>query len=265
LLLDGKLTGREPETNTLGASLGMLTDQSLNGAFSSTYVSGSLAYHLQLAPKHRFGLGMTASYGQRRLDYAELSFGEQFTSGGFDVVGLPSGETALASMKPYMTVGAGLRYEYRTQQLRMDIGGAVYHVNKPKQSFLSDPQQVVPMRYVGQFNLDNNINERLLLSTAISYQQQATQSYFSLGGALGMDVSNGDRSHVLFVGSWYRQADALYPFVAVQFGQAQIGLSYDVTLSKQNQQLTDPRSFELSLVLRQKMPQSGVTICPPNR
>ena len=134
---DAKLKGKEAGQNILGANLTMMADQSMDGAFKSVYASGGLAYHQQMGDHHRLGVGLQTTYGSRRLDYSRLTFGEQFTSGGFNI-SLPTGETALSGMKPYFSVSAGLLYSYSSEFLNADLGVAGFHLNKTMQTFIND-------------------------------------------------------------------------------------------------------------------------------
>ncbi len=252
-LFDGRITNDLNKPIVIGGGLGVLSDQSLSGALKSNYLSGSLAFHLKLSASKRVGLGFIGTSGRRNLDFSQLTFGQQFTSGGFDPRGLPSGEPALANMKPFFSLGVGGRYEYKKENLKFDFGAATYHINRPKQTFLSDPNQIIPIRYVGQFNLDYKINSQLSVVSNICYQSQALQSYFSVGGALGYDFSDGTNSKVLYLGSWYRESDAIYPYAALRIGNIQVGLSYDATVSKQNASGVNPQSLELSLIVRPKI------------
>jgi type IX secretion system PorP/SprF family membrane protein len=108
---DAKVVGRGDEENVLGLGVTATADQSMNGAFKSIYAGMGLAYHIHLNENHQLGLGMQASYGQRKLDYSQLTFGEQFSSGGFDIT-LPSGETTLSNMRPYISLAAGMLYRF---------------------------------------------------------------------------------------------------------------------------------------------------------
>ena len=99
---------------------------------------------------------MQGTYGSRRIDYTQLTFGEQFSSQGFDVT-IPTGENGLTNLKLYLSIRTGL----------------------------------------------------------------------------------------LNAGAWYRYNDAFYPYVGLLLRSIQLGITYDIITSKQNQQLTIPRSFEM--------------------
>lgn len=97
------------EKRVLGIGGFFMSDQSLNGYFKSTYASINTSYMIALDDdgQHNFGIGLAGIYGDRRLDFTQLTFSEQFGSGGFNTA-LPTGESSLANLKPYISVSSGL-------------------------------------------------------------------------------------------------------------------------------------------------------------
>ena len=252
-----KLTGTERDQpkdenmNTLAVGASFMSDQSMFGAFRSNYFIGTVSYKQILSNEHSVSLGMHGMYGNRMIDYSRLTFGEQFTSGGFDA-SFPSGEQVLSSIKPFISLGAGLLYNYRADKINVEVGAAAFHLNSPKQTALDDPKQIIPKRYIVHANMEYPLSPRTTFGFNACYQIQALPSYFSVGGAMGYDLSDGDKNSVLYGGVWFREGDSFYPFFGWSIGNLQLGFSYDVTHSQQNLGPSVPRSFEMSLVVRQR-------------
>ena len=242
-----KLIGREDFENTLAAGISLMNDQSLNGAFRSNYGSGSLAYHLQIDRHHRMALGFQGAYGHRRLDQTRLVFGEQFSGAGFDVA-LPTGEPGLQSMRPFLSVGTGLLYTFQAERINVDAGLAVYDVNRPQQTFLGDPNQRLRPRTVGSLNLEHITQNRILLNLHAIQHIQTVQGYFAVGGSVGIPISPESLHRMFFAGAWFREGDAILPYAGLRINNVKVGLSYDITISKQNKGPVNPRSFELSMI-----------------
>jgi len=258
---DVKLLGAAPQENTLALGLSFLSDRTMNGAFTSTYTSTSLAYHVQLNTYQRLGLGFQASYGSRQLDFSKLTFGEQFVGESFDTT-LPSGETSLSSLKSFISLSTGVFYNFQTDEVDLDLGAALFHINKPKQSFTSNTEQVLPTKQ--SFHLSATFSPSAQWSYHMSgiYQNQGNQNYFSFGGASGIQLPNTDNNRMLWAGLWYRNNDAIYPYLGILTGNVQLGLSYDLSVSKQVQKTNLPSSFELSLIFRQSSKRFQSIVCP---
>jgi type IX secretion system PorP/SprF family membrane protein len=229
------------------------------------YASGRRVRHsskikMDQGAEQRIGAGLGVIYGNKRLDFSKLDFEEQFTGTGFNT-NLPTGEAALSRMKPYFSVSAGLIYSRITEKTNIDIGVAAFHFNKPKQTFLEDEKQFLATRYVAHGNLETFLNGQVILSTNGIYQYQSGASYFSAGGALGY-LLESEKNIIVNAGLWYWSANAVIPYIGLGYGNFQVGLSYDFTISKLNEAAKRSNTFEFSLVLKGGNKNNGVIPAP---
>ena len=257
-----KFPGAE-EGNIFGLGGMLMYDKAMSGVVKSTYASLNMSYRVKLIDgetKHRLGAGFGAIYGHRRIDFGGIDFEEQFTGYGFNT-NLPTGESSLSSMKPYFSVSTGLLYSITSANSNFDIGVSAFHVNKPKQTFLKDDNQYLPMRKVIHANFETFLSQSVVLSTNAIYQSQETANYFSVGGALGYYLPNNE-DFLLNAGVWYWSKNAIIPYIGIAYKDYQFGLSYDVTISKLNQATEKPKTWELSLIVRGRNKPSYVIPCP---
>ena len=257
-----KFPGTE-EGNIFGLGGMLMYDKAMSGVVKSTYASLNMSYRVKLIDgetKHRLGAGFGAIYGHRRIDFGGIDFEEQFTGYGFNT-NLPTGESSLSSMKPYFSVSTGLLYSITSANSNFDIGASAFHVNKPKQTFLKDENQYLPMRKVIHANFETFLSQSVVLSTNAIYQSQETANYFSVGGALGYYLPQNE-DFLLNAGVWYWSKNAIIPYIGIAYKDYQFGLSYDVTISKLNQATEKPKTWELSLIVRGRNKPSYVIPCP---
>lgn len=255
--------GRIPEGSTFGVGGMLMYDKSMQGALKSTYASLNTSINLTLSDAdvtHRLGIGIGGIYGNKRVDFSKLDFGEQFSGYGFDT-NLPTGDVALANMKPYISTSAGLLYSISTDYSNIDIGAAGFHLTRPKQSVLNDPNQYLAARYTGHVNFETYVNELVVFNANSIYQRQGTTDYISLGAGLGYFLADQPETVLLNAGLWYWFRNAIVPYVGVMYQNIQFGISYDITVSKLSQAEQRPKSFELSLIIRSKDPK-GFVPCP---
>jgi type IX secretion system PorP/SprF family membrane protein len=209
------------------------------------------SYHVTVdyEGKQSIGLGLSGSYGSRRIDFSSISFDRQFTSGGFDL-SLPSGETSLKNLKPFGSIGAGILYQYKDEETGtfFDLGLSGYHFNKPKQSVLNDNSEFVPIRYSAQASFQSYFGETAIINLKALYQSQASVSYF-LGG-LSIATLVGDSKDMIGAGIWYRSRDAVSPYLFTEFRDFMIGITYDITTSSLKYGINPARSIEFSLQWR---------------
>jgi type IX secretion system PorP/SprF family membrane protein len=238
-----------------------LGDQSNYGLLKSSYVSSSISYHLNLNENNTIGVGFQSTVGKRYLDRVNLTFGNQFGSNGFDV-NRASGENQLLKMPVFYSLNAGVQYSYQTTYNQFNMGISLFNMNKPQQSFLKDISQRASLETVFYSSYEFSSWNNLLFSANGIFRIQAKQNYFAFGGVVGLDMSKGENIQVLYAGSWFREGDAIYPYVGIMLNNLQIGLSYDIVISKQNLGNINPQSIELSFIWRDLTNQSGKIICP---
>lgn len=251
------------DDNVFGIGTMMMYDHAMSGIQKSTYASLDLSYNVKFAEgfgKHRLGLGFGTMYGRRYVDFDRLYTQEQWVGfAGFNT-NLPSGE-ALSEMKPWFSVSTGLVYSFTTEKSNFDLGVAAFHVNKPKQTFLADPNQYIPMRKVAHSNFETYLKDYLVLNVNAIYQYQKEAKYYSAGAALGWLV--GDKQDMLLnLGLWYWSENAVIPYAGVAYKDFQFGASFDITTSKLNQAARKPNTWELSIILRGTKNPVNIIPCP---
>jgi type IX secretion system PorP/SprF family membrane protein len=262
-VLQNKIPNVVEEKSTFGIGAMLMYDHAMAGIQKSTYGSLNLAYSLLLSDntsEQRLGVGFGTIYGRRYIDFERLNFEEQFTGYGFNT-NLPTGEAALSNMKPYFSVSAGVTYSVKTEKSNWDIGVAGFHLNKPRQTFLEDELQNLPIRKVLHVNYETLLNESIILNANAIYQYQLGAKYYSFGAALGYYVGASDQT-ILNVGLWYWSDNAIVPYVGLSYKDLQFGLSYDWTISKLRHASPKPKTFEFSVILRGITNPSGVIPCP---
>jgi type IX secretion system PorP/SprF family membrane protein len=255
---------RLPETSVLGLGGMLMYDYAQAGIHQSVYGSMNVSYNITLSNDngdHRLGIGVGGIIANKQIAFHRLIYPEQFVGNGFDT-NLPSGEAALSNMKPYFSTSAGATYSYTNDRSNFDMGVAVFHLNRPKQTVLDDPNKYLAMRKVVHANFETYLNDNILLNTNGIYQEQSKASYFSVGGALGFFINETGEDQIFYTGVWYWSKNAMIPYVGLRYKNMQFGLTYDVTISKLTEAERKPKTFELSFILRGDDQNDGVIWCP---
>jgi len=238
-----------PINDKLGVGIMGMYDCSSGGGFKNLNIAASGAYHkaLDIDGFKMLTLGFQATLASRKITYEGLYFANQFTSGGFDP-SLPTNENYLVSTKTYVDMNVGLLYSYKGESRDFYIGSSLYHFTRPNISFTSDDQYRLPMRLAlhagGRFSVNDN-NDDIFFSGA--YMGQAGARDEILGVAYGINLSKTEEENFRFtIGTWYRIKESIIPYIGMDYGNLQWGLTYDIVNS--DLRLASPKtgSFELS-------------------
>jgi len=145
--------------------------------------------------RYLFSFGGQVGVGQKRLDWSRLTFSDQYdpylglTSAYSGVI--TSGVTDASTMEPDISFGFLWRSELPSKRSYFSTGAALFHVNKPQETFLYTTNQV-PQRLSLHFFWHQRLKKKLhskdpmyLNIGVISDQHMSLQGFFPpLAGSL---------------------------------------------------------------------------------
>jgi type IX secretion system PorP/SprF family membrane protein len=209
--------------------------------FGNFLGSISVSGILPVAKNHSFSLGLQAGFGQYSANLAKLTWGSQFNGTEFDT-DINSNENFSGGSVSYIDMGAGVFYEFKnssaeffgTDLSKFSLGIAGYHLNKPKQDFLSNTEDEIPMKIVSQFAGTFDIRgSKLALVPSMFYAFQGPHSeltpgmLFKLRMGASTKYTGFFKQSAIYFGGHYRLKDAIIPQVYLEFTDYMIGVSYD--------------------------------------
>jgi type IX secretion system PorP/SprF family membrane protein len=240
---------RENKSDKIAFGVTALYDRTSGGLLSSNYLNASVAYHFSLDAdaKSRLSIGFQGGLASKRLDFAKISFADQFTSNGFDL-NLPSNQTFGLGTLTYGDINTGLMYNYAGETGSLYLGASACHLTRPKESFLNNNVNRLPIRYTihggGGFNIgiDGSIYGSGL------FMSQGNISQAVIGLAYGKQIPSALDDIRVFAGTWYRNKDAVIPYLGYIYNNFQFGLTYDINISQLSSSISRYRSFEVSMI-----------------
>jgi type IX secretion system PorP/SprF family membrane protein len=243
-LLNGKLKNQD----VFGFGLMGMVDESNNHGLKSTYVSMSTAYNksLDMEGRNKIGVGFQGTLVTKRVDYSRFVFSRQFTPLGFDP-SLPTGEPISGFSINYMDFATGVLYSgMNLNEQQWYLGGSYYHFNRPNEAVNGVESRLQPRLSVHSgFNFPIGELNRVYLSGI--YMNSSLAHELMFGTVLESSIRNDAYETSLYTGLYYRNADALIPYVGISNGKMQLGLSYDINISTLKTATMSRGGFEMSL------------------
>jgi len=261
--LDGKLFKQElKESNYIGGGLMFLQDKGLGGAYKANSFHGIISSHVSLDEDDQHGLsvGLGGTYSNTLIDFSQLSFGQQLSFSGFNRA-LPTVEPNLSGVKPYFAMFAGITYSFNTEGTSFDVGVSGYRFLKTNRSALNDPTQLDPPRYNVHADYQTYLSDRLVLNMNGMYVFESGQNSYTAGLNFGHLLDNSDEPTVLNTGIWYRDKDAVIPYLGFSFKNFQAGVTYDVNINS-GSATSNLKTFEFSLIIRSPNKSPNLIPCP---
>lgn len=256
--------------------LGMVLYQDVAGAakMKRTHALVNLSGLVKLSKKSVLCAGIYGGAVGNSANYANLTYASQFDGNAIDPESDP-GELNVFRNFTTTDLGAGLAYEVSSVKVDQDhddvmklrIGLAAYHLNRPRQEFAAGSSYRLPMRLVG--SLMSNIDfedTRITVTPCFVIQKQGKKdtlvpkvykvagayemmmgSFIKVRLATGTKVTGEKTQNAIGFGLFYRSKDALIPKVSLELGDYAFGLSYDVNISGYRTASKGNGGFEISL------------------
>lgn len=176
--------------------------------------------------------GIILGLNHRQVNFDNLYFDSQFDGMVFNS-GLPSNETNFTDRKTNFTLGLGAIYQYyRNERFVFQGGLGFYNLNTPNQGFYTDniPRDIrtnISGKGIYKLNFDWDLIPGINVNLQGKYReiQIGSSVKYTLENRLGSDKA-------LYGGLWFRNRDAAYITLGIDYQNLFAGISYDINFSK---------------------------------
>jgi len=237
----------------LTTGLEILYDKAGTAALTTTEVMPALNYHKSLSNEKPMYLsvGFMGGVVQKTLDLSKVTTNNQYNGTAYDPA-LPTGETILNPDIHYIDGALGISFNTAfgaDNKNTLYFGGAYFHLNRPRNSFYTDPTVELDPKVVFSAGVHAIINDYVGFTIQADHSNQGPAQE-TIGGVmvsykLGDDLEKS--GYVFNLGSYIRWGDAIIPVIKLESDAFTIGLSYDVNISSLATASEGQGGFELSL------------------
>lgn len=230
----------------LAGGLSFYGDKAGDGNMGTNMVNLSLATFIKTSDISTLSVGLQGGVIQKSVNFEKFIFSNQYNgTNGYDP-NISNQETEGTRSFLSADFAGGLLWHIsheesaigENNQLDGDIGAAVFHVNKPKQKFLTSTTDQLYSKIVVHSRWTIGIpHSNIGIAPSIMAQFQGPQKEL-IGGLMIKYYLKTDSKYTGYIrrssvglGVSYRGADALAVNVLLEMGQYAVGLSYDINTS----------------------------------
>lgn len=208
--------------------------------FNSIHFSPSIAYTFVLNSNlsSLFSFGIQPGIAQRSLDVSKLRFDSQFNGYMFDPT-LSTNEIVDHQTFLFSEIGAGAHYiNFFSKDTYLAIGTSLNHINKPIVSLKNSENVRLDRKWLLHCEARFYIRNTVFLPTVYFAQQGPHTELIAGGRAIVNKVKKSPIDNELMfrknflLGLYYRGKDALIVYSGVEFQNYNVGISYDINLSR---------------------------------
>jgi type IX secretion system PorP/SprF family membrane protein len=243
------------------ASLMVNYDKQGDIALKSLQIGVPLAITLPVGRSNFITVGATPMFGQRAFSANEITLGEQYIDGMYDPNSAITEDLNVTGLKYFdFSAGANFRMQSPKKRTRLDLGGAMHHINRPSHDFWASSvtggedvrlYNKLSLYALGMFQ----ISERFDFMAQGLYQKQGSYEEIVYGGGVRMHLEKRRYKELAVqIGvDWrHRYNNSLVPRLEVLYGTWTFGVTFDWDgFSRAGELVTDRRGGpELAVIYR---------------
>ncbi len=245
-----------PSNQNVSGGLIFINDKS-GGNLKIMKIMPSVAFHKKIAG-YNLHIGIQPGVVIKSIDFYSHSFPNQlnWNTGKFDNT-LTNTETGVNQRFTYFDLNTGFAASKKFGKIEPEIGYTLFHVNKPKESFLSQVNKL-PIRQAYNIGLNYYLNPKIILRGYTMYGYTTKVSDW----VSGLNVEYILSKNVFFTNSVFagfmwrdgfkRNPDAGIVTAGMNYSNYTIGFSYDITFSQLKTAVESKGAFEIALIYKGK-------------
>ncbi len=245
-----------PSNQNVSGGLIFINDKS-GGNLKIMKIMPSAAFHKKIAG-YNLHIGIQPGVVIKSIDFYSHSFPNQlnWNTGKFDNT-LANTETGVNQRFTYFDLNTGFAASKKFGKIEPEIGYTLFHVNKPKESFLSLVNKL-PVRQAYNLGLNYYLNPKIILRGYTMYGYTTKVSDWVSGLNLEYVLSkNVFFTNSVFAGFMWRDGfkrnpDAGIVTAGMNYQNYTIGFSYDITFSQLKTAVESKGAFEIALIYKGK-------------
>jgi len=259
LMYDMALFKRKWKNAFLGVGFNAFNDKAGNSELGITQFNLSLSSIVSLNDNHSVSAGLQGGFAQRSINFSNLSWENQsplspdYDPGYFD-------ETNYVNAFTFGDFSAGVTWTYwkgaanmtSNDQFKINIGGALFHINRPKLEFYDTERLYTKLIIHGRTYIGlKNTNTAILPS--ILFLKQGPTKEINFGGMVRYRLKEESRytgwikETAVLLGGHYRVGDAFIASFTLEIANFALGISYDINVSGLTKASNGRGGIEISL------------------
>jgi len=237
-----------PPAWSFGAGLLVNSDKAGDGNMGLTQLGISLATHHDITGtgKYIISAGICPSFLQYSIDFSKLTFNSQYNGINYDS-NILSNENFAGNSITFFDLSSGINLAaLLSAKISLTMGFAANHMLKPQISFNNDPSVRLNPKYQYHALAMLSFRDDLIIYPSILFATQGKQKEFNWGGMVRIGLKNL-YFQSLYFGSWNRWNDAIILKTGTDYQNINIGISYDINISKLTKASNGRGGFEFSM------------------
>lgn len=232
-----------------------LNDRS-GGNLNVTKILPSFGIHHSLSG-FNFHAGLQPGFVIKSIDFYKNTYPNQlnWNTGQFDNT-LPNMESNVSQRFSFLDLNAGIGVSKRFGKIEPELGYSWFHLNRPKESFLLNNNNRLPIRQAANLMLRLYAGKHLIFEghSMYGFTSEVTDWVSGLNVEIVIRQNPLYKNSIFFGAMWrsglQRNPDAGILTAGLHYEKYTFGFSYDVTLSQLKTSVDMKGAFEIAIIYK---------------
>lgn len=233
------------------AGLSVYQDKTGDSHFSTLQVNLALSqrFNLKKDKSEYFLLGIQSGFTQRRIDYSNLTYDNQYNGFYYDP-SIPNNEIFQNDGRIYANLNAGVNWVKNFEERKnVSAGIAFFNLTKPPQSFFGNSAILLDRRLSLNLGGQYKLSDKWDILPSTLFMAQGTFREWIIGSSVKYIIQDSKQEYrAIYMGGWARTRDAGFVSVGIDYNEWYVGLSYDINFSNLRPASRGRGGFELSVI-----------------
>jgi type IX secretion system PorP/SprF family membrane protein len=248
----------------------IINDKS-GGNLSVLKIMPSGAWHFKLAGI-KIHVGLQPGVTLKSINFYAHTFPSQmnWNKGQFDK-DLPNNETNVGQQFTYFDLNSGIALSKRFKKYELETGFTVFHINRPKESFIDNSKNKLPMRQAINAGFKYYKGSKVIIHLYSLYGFTTKVNNWVSGVNLEYVLHKAPfYANSVFAGTMWRSGikrngDAGIITAGLNYKNWTLGFSYDITYSQLKTSVNSRGAYEMAFILRGKDTRLNLKTLPCER
>lgn len=245
---DTRITPLQLTKSFFGAGILVNSDRAGDSRFGTQQIKLAVSYHRVLKSDSSMIIsgGISGTYNYHSIDYNSLYYGTQYDGHQYNPY-LPNQEIYEADRISYFDFETGMMFYHEINNIKMRYGLSFNHLNKPLISFDGNEQVELYRKFNFFAQGELQISEQFKAIPSLLFLRQGWFQEFMIGGLMQYRM-NHIAFNAFYFGGWLRWKDAIVLKLGIDYFNMNLGISYDINISKLSVASNGLGGLELSLI-----------------
>lgn len=235
----------------VNAGLQINQDRAGDSRFNTFMVNTVIGYskYINTDSSLVISAALVPGVANRSIDYSALRFDSQYNGWSYDP-NLDNTENFQRESRTYFNLGSGFLAQYTLDDKKsVQLGVGLFNLTQPRQSFFNEDAINLDMRWVIHGSADLVVTEKIAVIPSFQIMGQGTFREMLFGSKLKYTIQEMRGVYrALYGGAYYRNKDAGYLMLGMDYDNWKFGLSYDINLSSLRPASNGRGALELALI-----------------